>query len=47
MESWFDIMMHWVLTKNFDLDKEKTQEIQKILEKNDLTEKEFKIENIT
>ena len=39
-------MVHRVPTEDFDLDRGKTQGIQKILEENDLMEKGFEIEDI-
>ena len=43
----FGIMVHQVPTEDFNLDRGKTQGIQKILEENDLMEKGFEIEDIT
>ena len=40
-------MVHQVPTEDFNLDRGKTQGIQKILEENDLMEKGFEIEDIT
>jgi hypothetical protein len=42
----FGIVVHRVPTEDFDLDMEKRQGIEKIMEENDLTEKGFEIEDI-
>lgn len=42
----FGIVVHRVLTEDFDLDWEKKEGIAKIVEENDLTEKGFEIEDI-
>ncbi|EED16651.1 zinc knuckle domain protein [Talaromyces stipitatus ATCC 10500] len=42
----FGIVVHRVPTEDFDLEKEKREGIEKIMEENDLAEKGFKIEDI-